>query len=234
VGWPDSFPQDERFLAYQTLAACQLPISNRGKLDFMLTGLIGVISGLCTIAVTAVAIYAWLRSHALIIRVHDPKKVVQGSNLSIVDVQRAMERMTEDAREFQPNHIVAINRGGAIVGGWLAKQLGHKAPIVVIVNSDEPPQRRVIPQSPHDITLSGKVYLVDDAQRKGEHMRETTEYLMAKHPNLQVRRAVLLQMSIPHKGPETVAFRGTRSEFNGFMTHDANVLLPWDDGSPGL
>src|SRR5579859_292296 len=130
----------------------------------MLTGLIGVVSGLCTIVVTAFAIYAWVRGHALIIRVHDPMKAIRGDSLSIVDVQRAMQRMVKDAQEYQPNHIVGINRGGAIVGGWLAKQLGHETPIVVIVNSDEPPGRRVTPQVSRNGALSGRIYLVDDAQ----------------------------------------------------------------------
>jgi hypoxanthine phosphoribosyltransferase len=158
-------------------------------------------------------------------------KDVQGSNLSIVDVQRAMQRMVKDARDYQPDYVVGINRGGAIVGGWLAKQLGCGGPVIVIVNSDEPPEKRVIPQSSRDSALSGKIYLVDDAQRKGEHMREATNYLRTKHPNAQIRRAVLLQMSVPHTGPEAIAFRGTRSEFNGFTTRDANVTLPWDEGS---
>lgn len=50
----------------------------------MLTGLIGVVSGLCTIAVAAFGIYAWIRTHALVIRIHDPMKVIQGDSLSIV------------------------------------------------------------------------------------------------------------------------------------------------------
>lgn len=197
----------------------------------MLAWVIGVVSGLCTIAVTAAGIYTWVRTHALIIRIHDPVKTIQGSNLSTVDVQRAMKRMAEDARNYRPDHIVGINRGGAIVGGWLAKQLEREAPVIFIVNSDEPAGRRVIPQLSRSVTLSGRVYLVDDAQRKGEHMREATDYLRTKYQGIQVRRAVLLQMSVPHKGPESVAFRGTQSEFNGFTTRDANVVLPWDEGS---
>jgi hypothetical protein len=199
----------------------------------MFTWLIGVISGLCTIAIATFGIYAWVRNHALIIRVHDPMKTVQGGSISIVDVERAMQRMVQDAQDYQPSHIVGINRGGAIVGGWLSKQLGREAPIIMIVNSDEPPGKRVTPHLSRNDTLSGRVYLVDDAQRKGEHMREAAQYLMTKYPGVQVRRAVLLQMNVPHQGPESVAFRGTRSEFNGFMTRDVNVTLPWDgDSSP--
>lgn len=201
-----------------------LPVKGEVKL----TGLIGVIAALCTIAVTIIGVYAWIRSHSLIIRVHDPMKAVQGSNLSVVDVSRAMQRMVEDASEYQPDYIIGINRGGAIVGGWLAKQLKRDAPIIFVVNSDESPGKRVTPHLSRGAVLSGKVYLVDDAQRKGEHMREAANHLMTKYPGIQIRRAVLLQMSVPHQGPESKAFRNTRCEFTGFTTSDANVVLPWD------
>lgn len=194
----------------------------------MLAGLVGVISGLCTIAVSCTAIYAWLRGHALVIRVHDPAKPVKKNDLSILDVYRAMQRLVADARTYAPDHIVAINRGGAIVGGWLAKRLSLQAPIIYVVNSDEPPGKRVTPQSARPAGLSGKIYLVDDAQRKGEHMREATNYLRLKNADTQVRRAVLLQMTVPHTGPESVTFRATQCDFAGFVTSDATVVLPWD------
>lgn len=195
----------------------------------LVIGLIGVISGLITIALGLVAVYGWVRSHAFIIRVHNPQQAVSGDALTILDVSRAMERLAEDARAFGPDHIVGINRGGTIVGGWLAKKIDLEIPTIYVVNSDEPPGKRVIPQvSRTAADLSGKIYLVDDAQRKGEHMREARNYLMARYPNAQVRRAVLLQMSVPHAGPEAVAFRSTPCEFTGFFTSDAAVVLPWD------
>ncbi len=194
----------------------------------MFAWLVGVVSGLCTIIVSASAIYAWLRGHAFIIRVHDPLKPVKKNDLSIVDVYRAMKRLVEDARAYAPDHIIAINRGGAIVGGWLAKRLGLQAPIIYVVNSDEPPGKRVMPQSARAVGLSGKIYIVDDAQRKGEHMREAVNYLRSRYSDTQIRRAVLLQMTVPHTGPEAVTFRATPCDFAGFSTFDATVVLPWD------
>jgi hypothetical protein len=191
-------------------------------------GLIGVVSGLCTIIVALLGVYAWIRSHALIVRIHDPAKPVDNGDLSIIDTFRAMERITDDARRFNASQIVAINRGGAIVGGWLAKRLGLKAPIVFIVNSDEPPERRVLPQIDGHVQLSGKVYLVDDAQRKGEHMREAVQYIRTHYPQVEIRRAVLLQMDVPHTGPEIVTFKATPCDFQGFSTSNARVALPWD------
>jgi hypothetical protein len=191
-------------------------------------GLIGVVSGLCTIFVALLGVYAWVRSHALIVRIHDPAKPVESGDLSMVDVSRAMLRIVEDARRYNAEQIVAINRGGAIVGGWLAKKLGLKAPVIFVVNSDEPPDRRVVPQMNGKNFLSGKIYLVDDAQRKGEHMREAVKYIRTEYPQVEIRSAVLLQMDIPHAGPELVAFQATPCDFRGFSTSSAKVGLPWD------
>lgn len=193
-----------------------------------MAGLIGVVSGLCTIILALLGVWAWLRSHAFIMRIHDPDKPVESGDLSALDVLKAMQRIAEDARRYNAEQIVAINRGGAIVGGWLAKRLGLRAPIIFVVNSDEPPERRVIPQMHNHFELAGKVYLVDDAQRKGEHMREAVRYIRAQYPAVEIRRAVLLQMDVPHAGPEVVAFQGSPCDFKGFFTSSARVALPWD------
>jgi hypoxanthine-guanine phosphoribosyltransferase len=190
--------------------------------------LIGVVSGLCTIIVTLAGVYAWIRSHALIVRIHDPEKPVDRGDLSILDVLRAMRRLADDARRYNADQIVAINRGGSIVGGWLAKRLGLKAPIIFVVNSDWPPGQRVVPQVDREIEFGGKVYLVDDVQRKGEHMREAVQYLRTHCPRAEIRRAVLLQMDVPHAGPETVTFMNAPCDFRGFYTYSAKVSLPWD------
>jgi hypoxanthine phosphoribosyltransferase len=193
-----------------------------------LPALIGFIAAVCTIAATAGGGYTWLRGHALIVKVHDPQKNIERDSLSVIDVERAMKRMTEDAERYKPDHIVGINRGGAIVGGWLAKQLQMEAPILLIVNSDPPPARRVTVRLGRNGQLTGKIYLVDDAQRKGEHMREAVDYLTSKNSGVAIRRAVILQMDVTHQGPENVAFRAPRSEFVGFLTTDGSIALPWD------
>ena len=78
------------------------------------------------------------------------------------------------------------------------------------------------------VQVAGKVYLVDDAQRKGEHMREAVQYIRSHYPQVEIRRAVLLQMDVPHTGPELVTFKATPCDFQGFSTSSARVLLPWD------
>jgi hypoxanthine phosphoribosyltransferase len=162
------------------------------------------------------------------VRVHSPAGLVRADKLSIVDVERAMERMTDDAREFRPSHIAGINRGGAIIGGWLAKQLELEAPTLLIVNSDQYSGRRVTPCLSEAGKLAGRIYLVDDAQRKGEHMREAVSFLTSLQAVTDIRRAVMLQMHVPHQGPEAQAFRLSAADFAGFTTKDSTVTLPWD------
>jgi hypothetical protein len=194
----------------------------------LLFELIGVASGVCTLVVSGIALYAWLRGHIFFVRVHDQAKLVQGKRLTVLDVSRAMERMADDAQRFKPDYIVGINRGGAIVGGWLAKRLGGNPPVLFVVNSDEPPSVRVLPQLGEGQQLSGRIYLVDDAQRKGEHMREAADYLSKTGQVTGLRRAVILQMYVSHQGPESHTFRFPDCEFVGFNTRDGNVLMPWD------
>lgn len=190
--------------------------------------LIGVVAGLITIAVTGGSIWAWVRSHTFVVQVHDPAKPVRGDKLSIVDIEKAMQRMVEDARQYGPDQIVGINRGGAIVGGWLAKQLKLQTPALLVVNSDQPPGDRVALCMAGGGTVGSRIYLVDDAKRKGEHMREAISYLNTTHGVGDIRSAVLLQMYVPHGGPETHAFKSAPCDFSGLKTNDASVSLPWD------
>ncbi len=82
-----------------------------------------------------------------------------------------------------------------------------------------------------EFRLTGKVYLVDDAQRKGEHMRESVKYIRSNYPNVEIRTAVVLQMDVPHTGPEVVTFKASPCDFRGFFTSNARVALPWDKSS---
>ena len=65
-----------------------------------MAGLIGVVSGLCTIILALLGVWAWLRSHAFIMRIHDPDKPVESGDLSALDVLKAMQRIAEDARRY--------------------------------------------------------------------------------------------------------------------------------------
>lgn len=146
------------------------------------------------------------------------------NTLTYADVQVGCERLLEDARHFAPDEIVGINRGGAIVGGMLAKGLGIPFVKTINVNCDHKPA--VVTEPVDD--LRGRILLVDDACRKGEHMREAYAWLAEREGVQAVRRVVMLNMSLNHMGPEKHVFNGGHVDKHAFMTHSSAVYLPWD------
>ncbi len=158
---------------------------------------------------------------------HDPTKPVR-ENLSHQDVHKGLLILVEDAKAFQPDFIYGINRGGAIVGGYIAKMLDIPGIYLLTVNSDLPSDQRVIEHRDDGLQIHGRVLLVDDAKRKGEHMREAVDYLSRQYSGITLRRQVLLEMSVPHYGPERTKFRSIPVERTAFFTNDISVRLPWD------
>ena len=155
-------------------------------------------------------------------------KPTEKNSLSQEEVMQGLEVLIEDARHFQPMYILGINRGGAIVGGCIAKRLNIPYIYLLIVNCDLPDGERVIENRIPMDKLEGRILLVDDAKRKGEHMREATQYLQQKYPQIILRRQVLLEMQIKHAGPEKVSFLAPPVERAAFFTGDGSVILPWD------
>jgi hypothetical protein len=99
----------------------------------------------------------------------DGSILIDGGRLTYLDVQAGLAALIEDARMFAPDCVVGINRGGAIVGGCIAKQLGIGKLSLLSVNCDLKPV--VTEHRSARLPLTGRILLVDDALRKGEHMR---------------------------------------------------------------
>ena len=177
------------------------------------------------------SVWHWLKHHAVVV-VRQPSKetVVEKGPLNYLDVQSGLGRLLKDARDFDPTHIFGINRGGAIVGGMLAKRLGLSHINLLYVNCDYEAGFRVQEQALGDRLSPRRILLVDDAKRKGEHMREAHSYLQNTYPAAEIReRSVLLELDpLPHEGPEPVSFHTPCVERAGFTTQDHTVLLPWD------
>lgn len=144
-------------------------------------------------------------------------------DLTYEDVPAGIDALLRDAVAFAPDSLVGINRGGAIVGGFLAKRLQLPYVEALHVNCDRDPAVVRAPLEP----LGERVLLVDDACRKGEHMRAAYDYLRAQPGVTTVRRAVMLHNRTTHLGPEQQAFRGD-IDVAAFVSDDAYVRLPWD------
>jgi hypoxanthine phosphoribosyltransferase len=135
----------------------------------------------------------------------------------------------KDARTFRPSTIFGINRGGAIVGGIIAKGLPLPGLTLLMVNADLPQGLRVVEHRSSTEPLHGRALLVDDAKYKGEHMREATDYLLGTYPGLTLRRSILLEVHASrHRGPEQLTFQNVPVEKAAFYSRDVDVFLPWD------
>ena len=163
----------------------------------------------------------------------NPKHNVSKERLSFVDVERGIDLLVEDAERFNPDYIFGINRGGAIIGGIIAKKL--KKPVIYLleVNFDKNKELRIIEhQSGNEIQVQGqnriKILLVDDSFRSGEHMSVASEHLKEKYKNVELRRIVLLEIKFSLVGPETKTRNLVPIERSAFFSHDGRTKNPWD------
>lgn len=158
--------------------------------------------------------------------------------LSADEVFEELEKLVKKIKGFKPDYIVGINRGGAILGGMLAKRLNIDYVYLVDVNckKDKDAESCSIDKNldiPEFKNKKCKVLLVDDAIRMGQHMNTVEEYLeqdfkkkyAENYDKIKLRKAVLLYLDFPGR-PST----GTKVKvnFKGRITTKSNLYLPWD------
>jgi len=192
---------------------------------------IGIIAGIITIIGTALSLlkrflWPWLKRHVAWVDLQDHNKPVTKERLSWQDVfEGIIKALLPDAQNFKPDVIFGINRGGAIVGGIIAKKLNIPQVFILDINFDRP--TIVIEHRQNQVLPGSRVLLVDDALRTGRHMKAATEYLRDRYRNIEIRRMVILHLKMEYVGPE----RGPRIpsvERYAFFTFDGRVKLPWD------
>ena len=196
-----------------------------------------------TVASVSVAIRAWTRTRTFVRRRQDPnKRVPDYTILNYIDVENGIRKLTREAQRLRPppNHIVGINRGGAIVGGCLAKKLHiptatnsffllHVYRPRLKEGAEEPVIPMVVEQRADNIPIKegDTVLLVDDAVRTPSHMQIAEEYLRMTYPNITLRKYVLLCVATRLVGPEDYDTEIHLDEY-AFITSGGNVFLPWD------
>jgi hypoxanthine phosphoribosyltransferase len=192
-----------------------------------------IIAGVFTISGLSIfGIISWFKRHKIICSIHNPELPIESSALSFEDLKRGFGDLTKDAEAFNPDYIYGINRGGALVGGFIAKQLRIPQIYLLTINCDQVVGQRVVEHRKDRKRIRGRILLVDDAKRKGEHMREAYEYLSANYKDIQIRRLVLLELrGLPHHGPEQSTFISPMVERSAYFTFNSATCLPWDRSS---
>jgi len=159
-------------------------------------------------------------------------ELVDKESLSYVDVAYAIDELVADIRGFAPSVtpdvIIGIDRGGAIVGGMIAKYL--ECPLTTISSSDDwtisdtmsslddgvkdPTQRT------DKYQRIEKILLVDDACRSGNTLRKAYDILNEKCDFNLKKVTILNEKRVHHKQ--------ITPDFFVYKTKQSNVLMPWD------
>lgn len=181
-------------------------------------------------------------------KIPTPPPIYKDKSLSYADIDLGLSILVKYAKQFDPQFIFGINRGGAIVGGLLAKQLdGWKnlLPNIILLHVDNGPPPSVIEQR-HDaaaplkfhrapqvedlsnVRTRARALLVDDIGKTGSHMTLAYEYLREHHPCIEVRRLVMLRAPTHAQGIEPPDKRNPKYDIFPFQTDKTAVLLPWD------
>lgn len=215
---------------------------------------IGLVAALLTIAGVAYAAYKKIRANVesavrravndtilppvrlaleeiLYIKPSEPGLL--GINLNILlwgHVIPGMRDLVRDAHDFRPTAVFGINRGGALVGGYIAKKLDRELHLVrVDVEAGAGDQVKSLENV--DTLDTHKIYLVDDSYRSGRHMTAAYHYLQNQHPDAEIRTAVLLRIESSSIGIE----RGRPSvkvHHEAFVSHNATIKIEWDPQGP--
>ena len=188
-------------------------------------------------------------------KIKQPEPLMRNETLSYADIEQGLAVLVNYAREYGPNFIFGINRGGAIVGGMLLKQLddGDKrknlVPNIILLHVNKDTWPPVIEQRhdaaaplkyPHPLKMEdlsntrtrAKALLVDDIGKTGSHMTLAYEYLKEYHPCLEVKRVVMLRTDIHARGPYSQDKLNPYYDIFAFFTNNNAVLLPWDRQMP--
>jgi hypoxanthine phosphoribosyltransferase len=150
--------------------------------------------------------------------------------LSYVDVEYSIDELIKDIRGFSPDIIIGIDRGGAIVGGMLAKYL--ERPLTTMSSSiawtiSDPLSSlddgvKHLGKQRTEKYNNKKILLVDDVCRGGGTLKRAYKVLDEKC-NFELQTAVILNEK-REVGPSKVFM----PNFFVYETERLNVRMPWD------
>lgn len=166
-----------------------------------------------------------------------PNQIIS-KNLTYIDVVGAIYFLEDTVRKdkFVPDLVVGVDRGGAAVGGMLAK-LFH-CPFSHIAASQQwclsSAKDSIDEGLKNSNTMNAKwqgqinnVLIVDDACRSGDTLETAITYIKkCTHIRGQIKTATILNELRPHK-----TMRADYICFNTYKTDPQQLRLPWDLGS---
>ncbi len=188
---------------------------------------VGTISAVIALAAFVFAVWKWSRpilSRFLAETPLDPLKPVEKPRLSYLDVQKGLDVLVEKIGSATPDVILCIDRGGAIVGGTIAKRF--RVPIRLIHRYGK--DLKSLDFSALQEELEGQLVLVvDDASRTGvtlEHVVQATHHML---PEKTIKVAVLLTTRVTY-GAHKEQTGLSLVDYYAYFSNRLDIKLPWD------
>jgi hypoxanthine phosphoribosyltransferase len=151
-------------------------------------------------------------------------RVVEGegveNRLSPDLTYKAVQNLTHFAQGINPDCIVGLNRGGSIVGAWLALQLNVKDEQFVKCFVDPLKEKAECPTQ----SLFGKILVIDDISRSGKTLQIARRHLMQKRRNNQFEIVLATLIACSKDGIKPV---NDGLAYFPFLTKDEQLRLPW-------
>ena len=185
--------------------------------------IIGIIAGLI-----AIAGLVWALARRLLVpyvkrRFYDPldpAKPVMRDAMEYKDVQLAITRLVDLLHPRRPDVVLGVDRGGAIIGGILAKQLGIPFRHLYLLGDGG----GFAPG--YDVSeLKNKVVvLVDDCSRTGRTLDQAVACVRSHQGLKELITVVALFTPPARRGRES----RTIPDYYAYHTDRANIKMPWD------
>ncbi|MBI4454300.1 MAG: phosphoribosyltransferase [Acidobacteria bacterium] len=187
-----------------------------------------VISGILAIGGVTIALgknylIPYLRKH--INKPLDPLRPVTRNTLDYKDIPSAVALLAEKISSKRPDIVLGIDRGGAVVGGILAKYFRIPIRLLYRIESEEGFYSDLDASD-----VNGKVVvLVDDASRTGRSIEKAAKYVKSRLSPQSLVVAVLLLTKIDYRGHKEITPSELVDQFSYFTTR-TDIKLPWDRG----